>query len=286
MPPNGDEAPKLAFDPTVPNIARVYDWMLGGKDNFEADRALAAQLVANGPASAWIARQNRAFLVRAVRYCAEQGIRQFLDLGSGLPTMDNVHEVAGRASPDARVVYVDNDPVAIVHARALLAKSPGVAVVEADLRRPEEVLELARSAGLLDFSQPLAVLMVAILHFITDDDDPGRILSTFIAAMAPGSYLALSHATHDAQPEEASRAAAMYRRASSPLVTRTRAEIAALFAGLPLVDPGLVFTVQWRPDQPPPDPPEAAGMYAGVAYKPSAPGGSGPRESGHGGPAP
>ena len=271
MTADGDDAGKQVFDPGVPNVARVYDYMLGGKDNFEADRELAALLMANAPTSAWIARQNRAFLARAVGYCAEHGIRQFLDLGSGLPTMDNVDEVARRASPDARVVYVDNDPVAVVHARALLAKRPGVVAIEADLRRPEEVLELARSTGQLDFSQPLAVLMVAILHFIPDQDDPAQILRTFIAAMAPGSHLVLSHATHDAQPDEAGRATAIYRQASSPLITRTREEIASLFAGLPLVDPGLVFTVQWRPSHPPADPPQAAGLYAGVAYKPPAP---------------
>jgi SAM-dependent methyltransferase len=267
MPPEGDEPRKQVFDPTVPNVARLYDYMLGGKENFEADRKLAAQLVANAPTSAWIARQNRAFLARAVRYCAEQGIRQFLDIGSGLPTMDNVHEVAHRVNPDARVVYVDNDPVAVTHAQALLAKSAGVVAIDADLRRPEQVLELARSAGQLDFSQPLAVLIVAILHFISDDEDPAQIIRTFTAAMAPQSYLVLSHATHDAQPEESERARAIYRRASSPLITRTREEVAALFGGLPLVDPGLVYTVQWRPDVPPPDPPEAAGLYAGVALK-------------------
>jgi SAM-dependent methyltransferase len=274
MPPEGDEARKPGFDPTVPNVARIYDYMLGGKDNFEADRELGAQLLANAPTSAWIARQNREFLARAVRYCAEQGIRQFLDLGSGLPTMDNVHAVARRASPDARVVYVDNDPVAVTHARALLATSPGVVAIEADLRRPEQVLELAQSTGQLDFSQPLAVLVVAILHFVADHEDPGQILKTFIAAMATGSYLVLSHATHDAQPEEAGRATAIYRQASSPLITRTREQIAALLAGLRLVDPGLVYTVQWRPSHPPPDPPEAAGLYAAVAYKPPAPAGA------------
>jgi SAM-dependent methyltransferase len=268
MPRDGEETRKQMFNPAVPNVARVYDYMLGGKDNFEADRELAAQLLANAPISAWIARQNRAFLARAVRYCAERGIRQFLDLGSGLPTMDNVHEVAHRVSPDARVVYVDNDPVAVMHARTLLAKGQGVVVIEADLRRPDEVLELARSAGHLDFSEPLAVLMVAIMHFITGQEDPAQILRTFIAAMAPRSYLVLSHATHDVRPEAADRATAIYRRASSPLITRTREEIASLFDGLQLVDPGLVFTVQWRPSQPPPDPPEAAGLYAGVAYKP------------------
>jgi SAM-dependent methyltransferase len=268
MPLNGDEGRKQEFDPTVPNVARVYDYMLGGKDNFQADRDLAAQLVANAPTSAWIARQNREFLARAVRYCAEHGIRQFLDLGSGLPTMDNVHEVAFRTSTDARVVYVDNDPIAVTYARALLAKSPGVVAIEADLRRPDEVLELAQSAGQLDLSQPVAVLIVAILHFIADSENPAQLLRTLIAAMAPGSYLVLSHATHEAQPEEADRAKAIYQRASSPLVTRTHEEIMSLFAGLPLVDPGLVYTVQWRPGHPPPDPPEAAGLYAGVAYKP------------------
>jgi SAM-dependent methyltransferase len=274
MAPDGGETRKRVFDPTVPNVARIYDYMLGGKDNFEADRELAAQLLANAPNSAWIARQNRAFLARAVRYCAEQGIRQFLDLGSGLPTMDNVHDMAQRVNPDARVVYVDNDPVVVSHARALLAKNPGVSIVEADLRRPEEVLELARSVGQLDFSQPLAVLAVSIVHMITRHEDPAQILRTFITAMPPRSYLVLSHATHDAQPAEADRAETIYRRASSPLISRTHEEIASLFAGLPLVDPGLVFTVQWRPDEPPPDPPEAAGLYAGVAYKPPAPGDS------------
>lgn len=271
MIPDGDEARKPASDPAVPNVARVYDYMLGGKDNFKADRDLADQLVANAPASAWIARQNRAFLARAVQYCAEHGISQFLDLGSGLPTMDNVHEVALRARPGARVVYVDNDPVAVSYARALLANRPGVAAIEADLRHPGQILELARSAGHLDFSQPVAVLMVAILHFIPDQENPAQILQTFTAAMAPGSYLVLSHATHDAQPEKAGRATAIYQRASSPLITRTREEIASLFAGLSLVDPGLVFTVQWRPSHPPPDPPEAAGLYAGVACKPPTP---------------
>jgi O-methyltransferase involved in polyketide biosynthesis len=271
MLPDEDEARKQVTDPAVPNVARVYDYMLGGKDNFKSDRDLAAQLTANAPSSAWIARQNRAFLVRAVQFCAEHGIRQFLDLGSGLPTMDNVHEVAFRTSPDARVVYIDNDPVAVSYAQALLARSPGVAAIEADLRRPEQVLELAQSAGQLDLSQPVAVLMVAILHFIPAQENPAQIISTFTAAMAPGSYLVLSHATHDAQPEKADRATAIYQRASSPLITRTREEIMSLFGGLPLVDPGLVFTVQWRPAHPPPDPPEAAGLYAGVACKPSVP---------------
>jgi SAM-dependent methyltransferase len=268
MPPEEDEAHKQVLDPTVPNVARVYDYMLGGKDNYAADRELAELLLANAPNSGWIARQNRAFMARAVQYCAEHGIRQYLDLGSGLPTMDNVHEVALRTRPDARVVYVDNDPVAVTYARALLAKSPNVAAIEADLRRPEQVLELAQSTGQLDLSQPVAVLIVAILHFVPDQENPAQILRTFIDAMAPGSYLVLSHATHDAQPEEADRAKAIYRNASSLLITRTHAEVTALFAGLPLVDPGLVYTVQWRPGHPPPDPPEAAGLYAGVAYKP------------------
>lgn len=259
-----DETGGRGLDPAVPNVARVYDYLLGGKENFEADRELAAQLLASFPTSGWIARQNRAFLVRAVRYCAENGIRQFLDLGSGLPSVDSVHEVARRVNPDARVTYVDHDPVAVRHAQALLAGGQGLAAIEADLRFPERVLELAR----LDFAQPVAVLTVAVMHFIGHDDNPGQILREFIAAMAPGSYLVLSHATHDTQPEDAGRARSMYRRASSPLNTRSREEIAALFGGLALVDPGLVFTVQWRPGgHAPADQPEAAGMYAGVGYK-------------------
>ena len=255
------------FDPGVPHVARVYDYMLDGKNNFDADRELAKQLLAYAPESAWIARQNRAFLGRAVRYCAERSMDQFLDLGSGLPTMDNVHEVARRVIPAASVVYVDNDRGVLTHADALLATSPGVAAIWGDVRDPRAILARLQTDGLIDLTRPLVVLMVAVLHFIGDDDDPGGIVRVFRDAMPAGSYVVLSHATHDRRPQESERAESIYRRASSALVTRSHADVAAFLAGLELVDPGLVFTAQWRPQEPVEDP-GLAGIYAGVAGKP------------------
>jgi SAM-dependent methyltransferase len=253
-------------DPRTASAARVYDVMLGGKDNFAADRELAAQLLSNAPISAWIAQQNRAFLGRAVRYCAEQGVRQFLDLGSGLPTQENVHEVAQRVDGTCRVVYVDSDPVAVSHAHALLAGGANVAAIQGDLRRPAEIIAHRDVERLIDFSQPVVVLMVAVLHFVRDDEDPAGVISRLTDVMAPGSYLVLSHATHDTRPEEASRARGLYQRASAPLVTRTRQQIAGLFEGLDLVEPGLVLTTGWRPQEEIPGA-ERAGLYAGVARK-------------------
>ena len=257
------------FDPTVPNVARIYDYMLGGKNNFTADRQLAEQLLAEFPQSSWIARQNRAFVGRAVRYCAEQGIDQFLDVGSGLPTMDNVHEVARRVIPGAAVTYVDNDRVALAHAKALLATSPGVSAIWGDVRQPGQILADVEDGALIDLSRPVVILLAAILHFIADDEDPAGIVRAFTDAMPAGSYLILSHASHDALPEESARAMSMYRDrgASSRLATRSRADIAAFFTGLELVDPGLVSTSQWRPTESDYIP-ERVDLYAGVGRKP------------------
>jgi hypothetical protein len=255
------------FDPTIPNVARVYDYMLGGKNNFAADRQLAGQLLAAFPVSAWIARQNRAFLGRAVRYCAEQGIDQFLDMGSGLPTMDNVHEVARRVIPSAAVAYIDSDQVALAHAKALLATSPGVSAIWGDVREPRKILAEVETRGLIDLSRPMVVLLAAILHFVADDEDPAEIVQVFRDAMPAGSYLVLSHATHDVLPEESARARSMYRGASSPLATRSHEDIAAFFTGLELVDPGLACTSQWRPQEPARIA-EPADLYAGVGRKP------------------
>jgi hypothetical protein len=269
-----DRIPEVASSDPIPGIdpftassARVYDYMLGGKDHYAVDRELGERLLANAPISPWIARQNRRFLGRAVRYCAQQGMRQFLDIGSGLPTQENVHEVAQRVDPRCRVVYVDNDPVAVVHAQALLAGSAGVAAIQGDLRSPAEILTRDEVRRTIDFSQPMVVLMVAILHFVLDSEDPAGIVARFVDAMAPGSHLVLSHATHDIRPESASRARDIYRRSASPLVTRTKPEIAALLGGLEPVDPGLVFTAQWRPLEEVPNP-ERSGLYAVVARKP------------------
>jgi len=263
---SGAEVP-AGLDTTVANVARVYDYMLGGKDNFAADRELGEQLMQAFPESPWIARQNRQFLGRAVRYCAEQGLAQFLDLGSGLPTMDNVHEVARRAVPGASVVYVDNDRVALAHANALLATSDGVAALHGDVREPHKILADAAASGAIDLSQPLVVLLVAVLHFITDDEDPWGIVGVFRDAMPADSYLILSHASHDVLPEESARARNMYRSASSPLATRSYDEIAAFFTGLEMVEPGLVVTSRWRPDGPEPTG-RTPDLYAGVGRKP------------------
>jgi S-adenosyl methyltransferase len=256
------------FDPTIANVARVYDYMLGGKDNFTADRQLAEQLLAAFPVSSWIARQNRAFLGRAVRYCAEQGIDQFLDIGSGLPTMDNVHEVARRVIPGAAVTYVDSDRVALAHAKALLATSPGVAAIWGDLREPSKILADVEGQGLLELSRPVVVLLAAILHFITDDENPAQIVQVFKDAMPAGSYLILSHATHDALPAESARARSMYQGASSSLATRSYEDIAAFFTGLELIEPGVVPTSHWRPPDELEQIPEPADLYAGVGRKP------------------
>jgi hypothetical protein len=256
----------LGFDPTVPNVARVYDYLLGGKDNFAADRDLAHQFLTNWPTSAWSARQQRTFVMRAVRYCAEQGIGQYLDVGSGLPTMDNVHQVARRVMPESSVVYVDNDRVAHTHANALLATTPGVAALLGDARQPRHILAEVESLGLLDFSAPVAVLMTGLLHFLSNDEDPAGIIGVFRDAMAPGSYLVLTQGTMDANPAEGKRAEAVYSQAAN-LVNRSRGEFAAFFTGLELVDPGVVLTVQWRPEEPVRDP-ELAGIYAAVGRKP------------------
>lgn len=256
------------FDPTIPNVARVYDYLLGGKNNFAVDRQLAEQMLAAFPMAAWVARQNRTFVGRAVRYCAGLGVDQFLDVGSGLPTMDNVHEMARRVNPDAAVVYVDNDKTALTHASALLATSPGVTAILGDIREPGKILTDVTALGLLDLSRPVVVLMAAILHFIPDSEDPAGIVAAFRDAMPAGSYLILSHVTHDARPEESERIKSLYRDrgASSNLITRSRADIAALFGGLELVEPGLVTTSQWRPQEPPGDP-EPVDAIAGVARK-------------------
>jgi SAM-dependent methyltransferase len=255
------------IDPAIPNVARIYDFMLGGKNNFAADRQLAETIMANVPTSAWSARQQRAFVIRAVRYCAERGIGQFLDVGSGLPTMENVHEVARRVIPDAAVVYVDNDQVAINHAQALLATSAGVAAIWGDAREPGKILAHVESHRLLDMTLPVVVLITGVLHFIADAEDPLEIVQAFKRAMPAGSYLVLSQATDDTRRDDADFAKDTMNRASAPhLHTRSRAEFAKFFDGLQLVEPGLVLTVQWRPEEPVHDL-DRAGIYVGVGLK-------------------
>jgi hypothetical protein len=239
---------KQTPDPPGVNVARVYDALLGGKDSYAADRDAAARLEAAVPGAARAARDNRAFLGRAVRWLAGQGITQFIDIGSGLPAAGPVHEVAREVSPDARVVYVDHDPVAVAHARALLASSPQVTAIEADLRYPRHLLTMREIRNAIDLSQPVAVLLVAILHFISDEHRPRDILTAITARLAPASYLAISHVTADHITPAAARAAeAVYDGASAAGVTRSRAEIARFLDGLELIPPGVADVTAWRP---------------------------------------
>jgi len=236
------------FDPGTPNPARIYDYLLGGKDHFPADRAAAEELVALVPEARAGARENRAFLGRAVRYlAAEAGIRQLLDLGTGIPAQGNVHQVAHSVALDARVVYVDNDPVVHVHANALLAEATTTAVL-ADLRQPDRITQHPKTRELLDFTKPVAVLLVAVLHFVTDAKDLPGIVACLRDAVPPGSFLVVSHATGDFRPEVAGKVTEVYERASAPLVLRSRAQVAALFHGFGLLPPGLVQPAAWRPD--------------------------------------
>lgn len=263
-----DRLAARGLDVTVPNVARIYDYILGGKDNFEADRAAAAQILAVIPGGSGPARMNRAFLGRVVHFlAADRGIRQFLDIGSGLPTASNVHEIAQAADPDARVVYVDNDPVVVLHAQAILEdRAKGVAAVRGDLRDPASITASPRVRELIDFSQPVAVLMFAVLHFVPDADDPRALLARFRDVMAPGSALALSHVTDENLDEEASQAGrAVYQGASAPIVPRSRAQIEGFFDGLDLLPPGVAGISHW----PEPDPGAAVPLfYGGVALKP------------------
>jgi hypothetical protein len=245
-----------ALDPTVPNVARMYDFMLGGKDNYASDRDAVARLIEISPEVQLAARWNRQFLGRAVRFVASQKVTQFIDVGAGLPTRENVHEVAQSVAPEARTVYVDNDPVVLSHANALLAGDERTAVVAGDVRDPLAIIRDAKATGLLDFASPLCLLLVAILHFVPDADDPPALVAAFRDAMPPGSYVILSHATMDGYPaqaasDDAHRAGRVYDRATSPLTMRGSDEVARMLAGFDLVEPGLVHVRHWRPDAPP-----------------------------------
>jgi SAM-dependent methyltransferase len=257
------------IDVDRPSAARVYDYFLGGAHNFAVDRALAEQISAMTPNIGETMRSNRVFLRRAVRYLADQGVRQFLDIGSGIPTAGNVHEIAHEAAPGSAVVYVDIDPVAVEHSRAILAGVDRTGVICADVRDVERVLGESEKLGLLDFAQPVAVLLAGVLHFVPDGDDPAGIVAALREATAPGSHLLISHATADGQPSEVVEAQRLSGRTATEIVLRPRDRIAGYFDGFDLVEPGLVFIPQWRPD--PGDPvdehPERVGAYAGVGRK-------------------
>jgi len=266
----GARGERAGIDTDTPNIARMYDYYLGGKDNFAVDREAAEKVLALFPQLPTVARENRAFLGRAVRFLAgEAGVRQFVDVGAGLPTMDNVHRVARREAPDARVLYVDYDPVVAAHGRALLADSPTVGVIQADLRNPKEILDHPERRSVIDLAEPVAVLLVAILHFVPDDDDPRGIVARLRDALAPGSYLVVSHAG-GADVPAVREAAAEYQRATAPMVLRSRPEVLRFFDGFDLVDPGLVDIGGWRnPARDAQDTGELAQVgWVGVARKP------------------
>ena len=240
------------IDTSKANIARVYDYWLGGNHNFRADQDAARALITVEPNARAIMRANRAFLGRAVRFLAgEAGIRQFLDIGSGIPTKDNVHEVAQHTAPGSRVVYVDNDDVAVAHSRLMLQDNPGATIIQADLREPDKILADPEIQLLLDFGQPIAVVLSAVLHFIPDDAQAAGIVATLRGALVPGSYLVICHAYRDEQPDLVSSFEDVYNsRVTAQLRVRTRDEITRLCDGFTFLDPGLVRIPQWRPDSP------------------------------------
>jgi hypothetical protein len=253
------------------NVARVYDALLGGSHNFAADRDVANALAAIDPAVRDAARANRAFLRRAVRFLVDAGIRQFLDIGSGVPTEGNVHEIAQAIAPDSHVVYVDTDPVAIAHSRSILAGNDRATIVQADLRDPAAILSHPEVKRLIDLDRPVALLLLAVLHFVTDDEAPGDLVRRVMAALPRGSYLTISHGTMDGRSTQVADAVEkLYSRASAPGRPRERAAVEAFFDGFELLDPGLVHIPLWRPDGPDilSDHPEQSWGYAGMAYKP------------------
>lgn len=232
-----------------PSSARVWDYFLGGSHNFEVDRRVAEQAISFKPDMPDLARQVRMFLQRAVRTAAAAGIDQYLDIGAGVPTMGPVHETARETVPGARVVYVDHDPVAVAHGRALLAADPDAAFIQADARSPRAILDHPEVRALIDFDRPVAVLLCSLLHFVSDADDPAALVATLRDAVAPGSFLVVQHASHDGQAGEIIEMLQMWNTKSpEPMYWRTREEIENLFAGFTILEPGVVQVQQWRPD--------------------------------------
>jgi SAM-dependent methyltransferase len=253
------------------NTARVYDYWLGGTHNFLADQDLARAIAAVEPNTRGGVRANRAFLGRAVRFMAAAGVTQFLDIGSGIPTEGNVHEIAQEACPGARVVYADIDPVAVAHSRAILAGNPDAAIIEADLLEPDRILAHETTRRLIDFGRPVGLLLAMVLPFVADTADPWRVVARLRDRLAPGSYLVIGHMTNESRPALAEAVETVYNRSVSTEVhVRSRAEILRFFDGFDLVDPGLVYIPLWRPDSPadvPADPRKFWGLV-GVGRKP------------------
>jgi len=273
---NGYESGAGGIDTSVPNVARIYDYMLGGKDNFAADREAAQQLLAAVPDIAGMVRDNRSFIGRVVRFLAgEAGIRQFLDLGAGLPTQSCVHEMAQAVAPDACVVYVDNDPVVCTHGQALLGSAGRIAVVLGDLRQPAEILRHPQVLDMLDFSRPVGLLCASTLHFVPDEEKPHQIVAEYRDHLAPGSYLAITHGTLGDTPEEdptdnVGTVTRVYENASAHLHVRSLPEIERFFDGFELVEPGVVWMTEWRPDPGVPPAARLKSLRGGVGRKPAA----------------
>jgi len=259
-----------SFNTSVPNVARMYDFMLGGKDNFQVDRDAVAKVLEALPQGVVVVRQNRAFLRRVVEFLAgEAGIRQFLDIGSGLPTMQNVHEVAQEVNPEARVVYVDHDPVVLTHARALLEVNPYVRAVKADLRYPRRLLDSSDVREFLDLTQPVAVLLVSVLHFLPAAEEVKRVVAEVLEAVPAGSYLVVSHGTTDYLTDDTATglSEAYADSAAGGTTPRPRRQILEFFDGWDLVEPGLVGIELWRPERPV-STDDRVYYYGGVAKKP------------------
>jgi hypothetical protein len=253
------------IDTSRPHPARIYDYLLGGKDNYQVDQQAGDALAAAAPEVRIGVRANRAFLQRAVRFVVRGGVRQILDIGTGLPTSPNVHETAHEVAPDVRVAYVDNDPIVKTHADALLSRSGTTSIVLGDVRDPRAIVEHPDVRRVIDFGEPVALLLVAVLHFLTDAERPEQVVATLRDALPAGSFLVLSHATDDFADRSA--AEAVYTNATATLNLRPRAAVERFFDGFELVDPGLAQVPFWRPDTPPPERSGEIGFYGGVARK-------------------
>ncbi|HZM77901.1 MAG TPA: SAM-dependent methyltransferase [Candidatus Limnocylindrales bacterium] len=264
-----DWAP-IGVDIAKPSAARSYDYLLGGSHNFAVDREAARQAIEAMPDVALQAKANRAFMHRVVRYLVGVGVRQFLDIGSGIPTVGNVHEIAQSMNTRARVVYVDIDPVAVAHSRQILADNDGATAIQEDVRRPDSILGNPELRALLDFDQPVAVLLVAILHYCLDEDDPYGVAARLRDALSPGGYLVVAHPTYEARPQEWARLIELSRQMSVPLAVRSRAAIGRFLEGLELVEPGLVWAPQWHAESADDvgEHPERMSVLVGVGRKP------------------
>ncbi|MET9130206.1 SAM-dependent methyltransferase [Streptomyces antibioticus] len=266
-----DPTPVVEIDTSKPHPARMYDWYLGGKDNYPVDEALGRQMLALDPRVPVMARVNRAFMHRATRWLARNGVRQFLDVGTGIPTEPNLHQVAQEVAPDARIVYCDNDPIVLAHAAALLRSTPGgvTEYLQADVRDPATIVEGARK--ILDFDRPVALSLIALLHFVSDEDGAHELVGRLLAELPSGSYLMMTHATADFTPEESAAATAKLKGAGITLALRSREEFARFFDGLDLVEPGVAVVLDWHPELGEPVPGQEDGVipgYGAVARKP------------------